>query len=230
MTRHHAGRPAEHDAKGPVGGRAPQLAVHKVGAAAEEQAHRCGNGAQIGQREKRDTRYTGSYGAADEQPHETAMEAHAPLVERKDLQRMGQVVAVAVEQHVSDARTQHHADDGADHEREQVVLAHAELPALRYEVDDGGGADEPEHVGQAVPAHHQRPQREGNGVKPLINVVQHYDVPSWAPMPAPSSMAANTTSSRNSGGMVRSAEMRAAQWGQVSVNSARSARRAMSES
>ena len=83
------------------------------------------------------------------------------------------------------------------------------------------GAD---HVGQAVPAHHQRPQREGDGVEPLINVVQHYDVPSWAPIPAPSSIAANTTSSRNSGGMVRSAEMRAAQWGQVSVNSARSER------
>lgn len=160
------GRAAEHHAERPVGGRAPQLAVHEVGAAAEEQANRRRNGSQVGQREKRDARHTGSYGAADKQPHETAMEAHAPLVEREYLQRMGQVVAVAVEQHVSDARTQHHADDGADHERKQVVLAHAELPALRHEVDDGGGADEPEHVGRRTSSTTRGPSEKAMGSSP----------------------------------------------------------------
>ena len=49
-------------------------------------------------------------------------------------------------------------------------------------------------------------------------------------MPAPNSIAANVTSSRNEGGMGIKADKRVAQWGHVSENSARLGRSTIMES
>ena len=139
---------------------------------------RRGNSAQVGQREKRDLREACGYRPSGEQARKPPVKAHATLVEGEDLERMGEVVAVAVEEHVTCARAEHHADNGAHHKREQIVLGHAEPPALRDAVDDEGGQGEAEHVGQPIPAHDKRPQREGDRIEALVDFVQHYRFPS----------------------------------------------------
>ena len=173
MARHRAGRAPEHHAPGRVGGRAPQLAVDEVRATAEQKAERRADATEVGQREVRDVGEPRRHDARQQGADQAAVEAHAPLVEREDQLGVLEVVAFAVEQDVAEAPAHDDADDDAEHDGEQRVHIHAHAPATRDAPDDETGEDEAQHIGDAVPAHGERPEGEEDGIDGLVDVVEH---------------------------------------------------------
>ena len=98
MAGHHSRLPPEHDAPCDICRRAPQLAVHKVGAAPEEQPDRSPDATEVSQREVRNVREMRGDDSREQRADEPAVKAHASLREGEDIGRMLQVVAVSVEQ------------------------------------------------------------------------------------------------------------------------------------
>ncbi|MDT4858551.1 hypothetical protein FQZ97_930260 [compost metagenome] len=105
------------------------------------------------------------------------MKAHAALPDRKDLQRVGQVVRRLVEQAVADAPAGHHTE----HAEEQDVLHIAPRPrrvgdagkGLVAQAQVGQPHEEAKRreVGEAVPVDGQRTDLQGNGVD--LGVLEH---------------------------------------------------------
>jgi hypothetical protein len=100
------------------------------------------------------------------------MEAHAALPDGKDFQRIGQVVARLVEQHLA----QPAADDDPEHAVEQQVVelldrqqAGARANPVAAEQDKLNESDE---IHQTVPAHRQRAERKGDRVE--LGVQKHW--------------------------------------------------------
>ena len=90
----------------------------------------------------------------DDHAEQAAVERHAALPDREDLERMGGVEAGLVEQHVAEPA----ADDGAEHAVEEQVLDVATRPAARRELRQARpprGEEEEQaeadQVGDAVP-------------------------------------------------------------------------------
>ena len=158
-------RTGEVHAPGKRRGRAVELAVHEIREAPEEQTHRHCAGHEIGQGQIRDAVDTREDGPGEQRPDHAAMEGHAALVHRKDFERLGQVVPVAVEEAVPQARAHHDADGQIAHEGKHVVGREGNFPAAGAAADHDACEREPRDVGDAVPAHGKRPYREGHGVE-----------------------------------------------------------------
>ena len=98
---------------------------------------------------------------------QAAVERHAALPDREDLERIGGVVARLVEQHVAEPA----ADDDAEHAVEQQVLDVAAGPAGRGDTAAGAtrtrGEEqeqaEADQVGQAVPVDRRSAGRSSRG-------------------------------------------------------------------
>jgi hypothetical protein len=102
------------------------------------------------------------------------MERHAALPYREDLERVREVVAGLVEEHVAEPPT----DDDAEHAPEQQVVDIGPYPASRREVRllhaqrcKPQEEDERNEVSQPVPVDLDRPQREGDRVE--LRVHEH---------------------------------------------------------
>ena len=167
MARHAARRAAEDDAPGQIGHRSPKLAVDEIGATPEEQADRRGDGSKVGKGPERDMRQARRHRAAEKHAYHAAVEAHAALVDREDLDRVAQVFAVAVEEAVSEARADVEAHEHAEDDRVQGFFADSDAR------DDDRGEEEPEDVRDAVPPDLQGADREGDGIERLVDIVQH---------------------------------------------------------
>ena len=152
---------------------APQLAVDEVRAAAEQQAQRRADAAEVGQREVRDTSELRSRDARQKRAYKPAVEAHTAFVEREDLLGMLEIVPLAVEQHVTQPSAHDDAYDDAEHDGQQGIRIYAHAPAARDAPDDEAREHEAQHVGDAVPAHGERAEREQDGIDGLVDVVEH---------------------------------------------------------
>ena len=168
----HAAARLEHDAPGEVRLLAPELAVDEVGAAAEEEAERGAADHEVAEGREGDPERADDDVAADDGAHEPAMEAHAPLVEHDDLERVLQVVARAVEDDVAQTPADDDAEGDGEHDRVDVVARQVELPALGVGVCDEAGADEARQIGEAVPAHLDRSEGECDGVERMVEFVK----------------------------------------------------------
>ena len=131
---------------------------------------------------------------------------------------MLEVVAVAVEKDVPEPSSDDDPDNDAEHNGDKRVGINVHLPPAGKAHDEKRGADESEHIGDAVPANSKRPDRKGDRVEMLIDVVKQegYSLP----IPAPTSIAANRTSSRKARGIVCTDDTRAPHFGHLSVNRA----------
>ena len=97
---------------------------------------------------------------------EAAVEGHAPLPEKENLQRIGKVVARLVEQHVTQPASGDDADDAVEQQVVHLLLREA---ALRLRADavlpQQQSGHEGNQVHQAVPAHRERADRNRDGVE-----------------------------------------------------------------
>ena len=177
MTRHIARSPAKDHAPWQIGRLAPQLAVDKVGAASQAQGQRSAYDGKIGQRPCVEFIHAAHDDAADNAAHQTAMEAHAALVGGKDLERMRPVVAVAVKDDVKQTGANDKAKDHADHDTRQVVNRDVKAPATLCAVHDDRREQSADHVGQAVPVDGDGARRDRDGIKHMVEVVEHVDPP-----------------------------------------------------
>ena len=105
------------------------------------------------------------------------MEAHTALVGGKDLERMRPVVSVAVKDNVEQAGADNEAKDNTDHDTRQVVNRDIETPTALRAVHDDCCEQSSNHIGQAVPVDGDGPCRNGDGIKHMVEVVEHVDPP-----------------------------------------------------
>ena len=102
LGKHHGPR---HIGRPPV-----QLAVDEVGDAAKEQADRDRLGDDVGKREQRQLAGTGEQQDRDGHAERAAVERHAAMPQVERLERVIDVIAGLVEQHVADAAAEHDAE------------------------------------------------------------------------------------------------------------------------
>jgi hypothetical protein len=100
------------------------------------------------------------------------MEGHAALPHGEDFQRMRQVVARLVEQHLAQPAAEDHAEHAIEQQVVDILRVHA-VPRLRLRAalaqpEKGKKAGE---IHQPVPAHGQR--ADGNGDRIELGVDQH---------------------------------------------------------
>ena len=105
------------------------------------------------------------------------MEAHAAFIGSKDLERMRPVVAVAVKDDVEQAGANDKAKDHADHDTRQVVDRNVKTPTALRAVHDDRREQSSDHIGQAVPVDGDGPRRDGDGIKHMVEVVEHIGPP-----------------------------------------------------
>ena len=105
------------------------------------------------------------------------METHAALVGGKDLERMRPVVAVAVKDDVEQAGANDKAKDHADHDARQVVDRNVKTPTALRAIHDDRREQSSDHIGQAVPVDGDGPRRNGDGIKHMVEVVEHIGPP-----------------------------------------------------
>ena len=177
MTRHIARSPAKDHTPGQIGRLAPQLTVDKVGTTAQAQGQRRADDGKVCQSPCVELIHAAHDDAADNTAHQTAMEAHAALVGGKDLERVRPVVAITVKDDVEQARTDNEAKDHADHDTRQVVNRDVKAPATLRAVHDDRREQGADHIGQTVPVNRDGPRRNGDGVKHMVEVVEHIDPP-----------------------------------------------------
>src|SRR5215471_1245119 len=151
-------------------GATPELAVDEVGEPAEEQAH--------GGRRRGEVHHAPWVGADApcEQHHggdraqERAVEGHAAVPNRDDLQGMGGEESRLIEEDVAQATAQQHADR---HEQQEIVhplrcewalLARPEPALLKQRLDIKAAEQQTGHVGKAIPLYCQGPDPQGDRV------------------------------------------------------------------
>ena len=105
------------------------------------------------------------------------MEAHAALVGGKDLERVRPVVAITVKDDVEQARTDNEAKDHADHDTRQVINRDVKAPTALRAIHDDRREQSADHVGQAVPVDGDGARRDRDGIKHMVEVVEHIDPP-----------------------------------------------------
>ena len=177
MTRHLARSPAKDHTPGQIRGLAPQLAVDKVGAAPQAQGQRSADDGKIGQSPCIELVHTAHEHAADDAAHQAAVEAHATLIGGKDLERVRPVVAITVKDDVEQARADDEAKDHTDHDARQVVDRNVETPATLRAVHDDRREQGADHIGQTIPVNRDGPRRNRDGIKHMVEVVEHVDPP-----------------------------------------------------
>ena len=177
MTRHIARGATEDHAPGQIGRLAPQLTVDKVGTTAQAQGQRSTDHSKVGDGPGIELIHAAHNDAADNAAHQTAMEAHASLVGGKDFERVHPVVAITVKDDVEQARTDNEAKDHADHDTRQVVDRNVKTPATLRAVHDDRREQGADHVGQAVPVDGDGARRDRDGIKHMVEVVEHVNPP-----------------------------------------------------
>ena len=123
--------------------------------------------------------------ACDEHADESAVEAHAALVDGQNLRWVLKVIAVSVEEAVAQAAAHqdahhHQGDDG-----QQVVEGDGLAPALSRKVNDQGRRQKARQIRKGIPANRERAERKRDGIEGLIEIVQHSL--GYLPIPACSS-------------------------------------------
>ena len=174
MTRLHVAglRENHHPRQAGVGDPAPQFAIDEIADPPGGQSERHQRGDEVGDVEPGDPVLARPQTHGGEDAEEATVKRHATLPDGKDLQRVSQVVAGLVEQHLPQAA----ADDHAEHAVEQQVVqlpdreqAGARANAVTPEDDK---LNESDQIHQTVPAHRQRAEREGDGVE--LGVQKHW--------------------------------------------------------
>ena len=177
MARHIARGAAKDHAPGQIGRLAPQLAVDKVGAAPQAQGQRSTDDREVCQSPRIELVHAAHEHAADDAAHQATMKTHAALVGGKDLERMRPVVTVTVENDVEQAGANDKAKDHADHDARQVVDRNVKTPTALRAIHDDRREQSSDHIGQAVPVDGDGPRRNGDGIKHMVEVVEHIGPP-----------------------------------------------------
>ena len=151
MTGNLAGRPAKDHAPRQVRGLAPQLSVHKVGAAAQRQRQRHAYDGEVGNGPGRQLEHAAHDVAPYQAPYQAPVEAHAALVGREDLKRVGEVVPVAVKDDVEQPAANDEAKDRARYQHPDIIHGEAHVPAALHAIHNETGENGTHHVGDAVP-------------------------------------------------------------------------------
>ena len=175
MARHIARGAAKDHAPGQIGRLAPQLAVDKVGAAPQAQGQRSTDDREVCQSPGVELVHAAHDDAAQDAAHQATVEAHASLVGGKDLERVGQIVAITVKDDVKQARADNKAKDRADHDARQVINRNVEAPTTLRAVHNDRREQSADHVGQAVPVDGDGARRDRDGIKHMVEVVEHID-------------------------------------------------------
>ena len=131
-----------------------------IGAASEARSKTVSAGALIAAREQ-----PGAERGADQ----SAMEGHAAAPDLEDFERAREVIARVVEQHVAEPA----ADDDAERAIDEQIVDAVGRGALHAAPQRVGGddaadqppaGDQPDDIGERVPANRQRTQLKQNGV------------------------------------------------------------------
>ena len=118
MARHGARMGKDHRV-GKVGrGPAPELAVDEIGDAAEEQADRRHRRRHVEHGERVEPAPAREQHDGEHRAEEAAVKGHAAAPDREDLERLREIGAEIVEQHVADPPAEH---DAERHPDDQVV-------------------------------------------------------------------------------------------------------------
>ncbi|GAC1628399.1 MAG: hypothetical protein NVS9B10_18320 [Nevskia sp.] len=174
MARQRPGIP-EHHAPGQGRRRAPEFAVDEVADAAGEQADRHADRDEIRDRPERQLVLQRVDLHRDEHADQSAMKRHAALPDAEDHERIAQKNEMAgfvdvVEKRVADAAAEYHAE----HAVEQHVGDAFGCPVTQVRIAAANAAqvpepEKPEQVGNAVPAHAERTQMQGDRIEIGVN-------------------------------------------------------------
>ena len=177
MTRHIARGATEDHTPGQIGRLAPQLTVDKVGTTAQTQGQRRADDGKVCQSPCVELIHAAHDDAADNAADQATVEAHAAFVGGKDLERMCPVVAVAVKDDVEQAGADDKAKDHTDHDARQVVNRDVKAPATLRAIHDDRREQSSDHIGQTIPVNRDGPRRNRDGIKHMVEVVEHVDPP-----------------------------------------------------
>ncbi len=160
-----------------IGRLAPQLTVDKVGTTTQAQGQRRAYDGKVCQSPCIELIHAAHDDAAQDAADQATVEAHAALVGGKDLERVRPVVAVAVKDDVEQTGANDKAKDHADHDTRQVVNRDAKAPATLRAVHDDRREQSADHIGQTIPVNRDGPRRNRDGIKHMVEVVEHVDPP-----------------------------------------------------
>ena len=169
---------------------APQFLVHEVGEAAEEQAERDAAGDIIVDPQPGELLLARQIEDAERRSDHAAVERHAAVPQLEDLDRMLEIIAGVVEQHVAQPAAEDDPERGVKYEVVGMAPGHrrAGLPDELQQVpiaDEDAG-----EVGEAVPAqveradrHQDRRQAEIRERNELRAIVGLQGLPPWRSEP-----------------------------------------------
>ena len=177
MARHIARGAAKDHTPRQIGRFTPQLTVHKIGATAQAQRQWSTDHGKVGDGPCIKLVHAAHDDAAQDAAHQATVEAHAALVGGKDLERVSPIVAIAVKDDVEQARADDEAKDRADHDARQVIDRDVEAPTTLRAVHNDRREQGTDHIGQTVPVDRDGARRDRNGVKHMVEVVEHIDPP-----------------------------------------------------
>ena len=106
---------------------------------------------------------------------QATMEAHAALVGGENLQRMGPIVTVAIKDDVEQAGADDEAKDHADDDARQIIDRDVKTPTALRTVHNDRREQGTDHVGQAIPVNGDGARRNRDGIKHMVEVVEHVD-------------------------------------------------------
>ena len=175
MARHIARGAAKDHTPGQIGRLAPQLAVDEIGTTAQAQRQRSTDHSKVGDGPGVELIHAAHDDAAQDAAHQAAMEAHTSLVGGKDLERVGPIVAIAIKDDIKQARADDEAKDRADHDTRQVINRNVEAPTALRAVHNNRREQSADHVGQTIPVNGDGARRDRDGIKHMVEVVEHID-------------------------------------------------------
>src|SRR5262245_26048751 len=162
-------RVAEHHAPRYVGDPPIELAVDEIAHAAGREAERAERRDEIREPEELHPLAPRVHRHRDDDAEEAAVERHAALPDGEGLERVRCVVARLVEEHIAQPPAEDHAEDGEEDEVVELLARDG-----RAASDDSPDSEPPRRgeaheVHEAVPAHGQRPDGEGDRVEVGMN-------------------------------------------------------------
>ena len=144
-------------AHGTVRRRAPQLLVHEVGEAAEEQAERHAAGDIIVDPQPRQFLLAREIEDAERRADHAAVERHAAVPQLQDLDRVPEIFAEIVEQHIAEAAAEDDPERGVEDEVVGMAAGHRRAGLLEQLQQIPIADEDAGEVGEAVPAEVERP-------------------------------------------------------------------------
>jgi hypothetical protein len=151
-------------AQGTSDGRPPQLAIDEVGDAPEEQADRHHRRRPVPEEERVQLVAAREDEGGDDHAQRPAMEAHAALPDHQRLERMEQVVAGPVEQHVAKPATEDDAQGHPGHVVIHLLGGAGARPGLYQPARDAPAQHDAGDIGQGVPADGEGTDLQRDGV------------------------------------------------------------------